>query len=184
MRILLLLIVVLFTGCKKQVQYIRGSETQENFISFVYQKYPLFSKNEIQKSEIEKVFTADMKKYISDSLTNIDGFLMKIKRIDFHQFNHEKQIKVVLTDYRKHLLDIDYHDFNRIDETEKDETSALYKSFIDKKVNDYVFVYGKLDKVLTLKKPFQKEDYKINIDSVRLVKNIKLIYERRKKIYY
>lgn len=184
-RILIVSILSIFLSCtNSSVKNIKGSEKQERFIQFVFRNYPLTSDNEIQKVEKNKIFNKKLQKYVYDSLQNIDGFLMKIKKINLQQFTSEKHIEVVLIDYKDHLLNIDYHAKNIITKNTADSTSILYKFFIDKKLNDYVFVYAKLDTVSTFYKGFQWENYKINIDSVLKVENPNLIKDKNEKIFH
>jgi hypothetical protein len=183
-NVFLIFIAFSMISCENDKVYLKGSKTQEHFINFVYKEYPFGVVNDIQKSEKEKIFNKKIKQYVYDSLKNIDGFLMKIKKINLQQFKYNKQIDIILVDYQNHLLDVDYHDTNVIRKNDKDSLSVLYRCFIDKKLNDYVFVYGKLDTILTFYKGFQKEDYKINIDSVQLVNSININNGKRDEIYH
>lgn len=183
--LLLSLLIVLIISCNNlSNKKIVGSKTQENFISFVFKNYPLSSKNKIDELEQNKIFDKKLKQYVYDSLQNIDGFLMKIKKIDLQQLDNEKRIQVVLVDYKSHLLDVDYYASNSISSNKENSTSVLYRNFIDKKLNDYVFVYGKLDTMYTFYGGFNEKAYKIDIDSTILVEKPKLISQKNKEHFY
>lgn len=184
-KIYLLIFGFLFFSCNNTTEkVIKGPESQETFIGFIYKNYPLTYKNAIQKDEKNREFNEKLRKYVYDSLKHIDGYLMKIKEINLQQLESGRKIEVVLVDYREHLLNIEYHDANLISEKESDSVSVLYRYFINQTVNDFVFVYGTLDTISTFYRHFKMEDYKIDIDSVQSVENTSLIYDKNDKFFY